>query len=126
MAFRRFCEAVVAGEPLALFGDGRQTRDFTFVSDAVAATRAAADATSAATGCAIDVGGGSRVSLKGAIDVLERQLPVQQFQAQEGDVRDTAADISRARALIENTPTVSLETGLEREWSWVQERHRPA
>lgn len=98
MAFRRFCEAVVAGEPLALFGDGRQTRDFTFVSDAVAATRAAADATSAATGCAIDVGGGSRVSLKGAIDVLERQLPVQQFQAQEGDVRDTAADISRARS----------------------------
>ena len=57
MAFRRFCEAIVAGAPIEVFGDGRQTRDFTYVADIVAATRAAAEA-STPPGRVYNIGGG--------------------------------------------------------------------
>jgi nucleoside-diphosphate-sugar epimerase len=69
MAFRRFCEAAVARRPIVIFGDGRQTRDFTYVADVIAATRAAA-AADAAGGAVLSVGGGSRVSLTGALERL--------------------------------------------------------
>src|ERR687892_907790 len=64
MAFNRFCRAALADEPVTLFGDGRQTRDFTYVADVVAATRAAA-VTAAAPGRVYNVGGGARGSLRG-------------------------------------------------------------
>jgi UDP-glucuronate 4-epimerase len=69
MTFRRFCEAAAARRPIVFFGDGRQTRDFTYVADVVAATRAAATADGAG-GAVLTVGGGSRVSLTGSLERL--------------------------------------------------------
>ena len=122
MAFRRFCHAALDGAPIRLFGDGRQTRDFTFVADVVAATRAAAVAPSAPGGV-YNIGGGARVSLNRTIEVLAgvagRPLDVRRQGRETGDVRHTGADIDRARADLGFTPRTGLEAGLEAELAWV-------
>ena len=125
MAFRRFCEAAAAGAPIRVFGDGRQSRDFTFVADVVAAIRAAGSLPGAG-GRAYNIGGGSPVSLAAALDVLAaiagRPLDVRRSGRQSGDVRHTAADISRARDDLGFAPPTSLADGLRAEYEWVLER----
>jgi len=100
MAFHRFLKAAAAGAPITLFGDGEQTRDFTFVGDAVAATIAAADR--GRPGGVYNIGGGSRVSMLQVLDIIARctgrRLDVRREPSQKGDMRDTYADTSRARA----------------------------
>jgi UDP-glucuronate 4-epimerase len=128
MAFRRFCEAIIADQPLELYGDGRQTRDFTYVVDIVAATRAAAEAATA-PGRVFNVGGGDRTSLNRALEVMAglagRPLDVRRGDRESGDVKDTGADTERARAELGFDPTTSLEDGLAAEFEWVQQRtHR--
>jgi nucleoside-diphosphate-sugar epimerase len=122
MAFSTFCRAVVRGERITVFGDGRQTRDFTYVDDVVAATRAAA-AAKGVEGGVYNVGGGSRISLADAIELLgelaERPLEVDNLAAQEGDVRDTGADIERARRDLGFDPQTDFATGLAAELEWV-------
>lgn len=122
MAFAIFCRAALDGKPLEIFGDGHQTRDFTFVRDVVAATRAAASAPGVG-GEALNVGGGSSVSLEQAVQVLQevagRTLVVQRISRQHGDVRDTAADITKARALLHYAPTTPFDEGLAAEWDWL-------
>ena len=126
MAFRIFCTESLHDRPIEIYGDGHQTRDFTFVSDIVAATRAAAESSSAPGGI-FNVGGGSRVSLRQAIDVLGEirgaPLDARFSQPQRGDVRDTAADISAAREHLGYEPQVTLEAGLEAQWGWAVEQH---
>jgi len=121
MAFNRFITAALADQPITLYGDGGQTRDFTFVSDAVAATIAAGDR--GVPGRAYNIGGGSRVSVQQVLDILERlvghPLKIAREGAQKGDVRDTFADTSLARADLEFAPKVSLEQGLEAEYRWL-------
>jgi UDP-glucuronate 4-epimerase len=123
MAFRRFCEAIVAGSPIEVFGDGRQTRDFTYVGDIVAATRAAAEA-DVAPGRVYNIGGGNRVSLRSALEVLAglagRPLDVRYGERESGDVQDTGADTSRAAAELRFAPSTSLEDGLAAELDWVR------
>jgi UDP-glucuronate 4-epimerase len=123
MAFRRFCEAVATGRPIELFGDGRQTRDFTYVADIVAATRAAGEGSASGV---LNVGGGARVSLNRTLEVLAgiagRPLDVRRGERESGDVQDTGADISRARALLGYAPATTVEEGLAAEFAWVQER----
>jgi UDP-glucuronate 4-epimerase len=125
MAFNRFCRAALADEPITLFGDGRQTRDFTYVADVVAATRAAA-LSPAAPGGVYNVGGGSRVSLRETLDVLAavsgRDLDVRCAEREHGDVADTGADIARARRDLGFTPRTSLDAGLSAELEWMAER----
>jgi UDP-glucuronate 4-epimerase len=125
MAFNAFCRAAVHGEPLVVFGDGAQTRDFTFVADVVRATRAAAVAP-AAPGNAYNVGGGTRVSVNEAIELLagfaERPLDVRRLDVERGDVRDTGADISRARADLGYDPRTAFPDGLLAEFEWMSER----
>jgi UDP-glucose 4-epimerase len=122
MAFHRFLRAARDGEPIRLFGDGEQTRDFTFVADAVAATRAAAE--SGQPGSVYNVGGGERVSLNRVLARIEtvtgRPLRVEREAAQKGDMRDTFADTTAARTDLGFRSTVDLEQGLQREWTWVQ------
>ena len=122
MAFHRFLEAARDGEPIHVFGDGRQTRDFTFVSDIVAATRAAAD--SGQPGGVYNVGGGERVALGDVIRRIEgitgRNLTLVREEVQKGDMRDTFADTTAARRDLGFRSTVSLDEGLEREWAWVR------
>jgi UDP-glucose 4-epimerase len=121
MAFHRFIRAALTDQPITLYGDGTQTRDFTFVTDAVAATIAAGER--GVPGRAYNVGGGSRVSVNDVLTILERltgrPLNVAREGSQKGDVRDTSADTSLARADLGFAPAVSLEDGLEAEYRWL-------
>jgi len=125
MGFHRFLSAAIAGAPITLYGDGEQTRDFTFVRDTVAATVAAGDR--GVPGRAYNVGGGSRVSINQVLDIIGRvsgrSLDVRREAAQKGDMRDTFADTSLARADLGFIPTVSLEEGLAAEYRWLSTTH---
>ncbi len=122
MAFNRFLRAAQAGEPIGVFGDGEQTRDFTFVADAVAGTIAAGDR--GRPGRAYNLGGGSRVSVNEVLDIVGRvtgkALQIVRGPAQKGDVRDTYADTTLARADLGFRPTVSLADGLAEEYRWLE------
>jgi len=128
MAFRRFCEAIVSGHPIEVFGDGRQSRDFTFVADIVAATLAAGFADTA-PGRVYNLGGGGSVSVNRTLETLAaiagRPLDVRHGERQEGDVADTGADTTRARAELGWSPGTSLHDGLAAEFEWVRERTVP-
>jgi nucleoside-diphosphate-sugar epimerase len=122
MGFHRFYSAVLAGKPLVQFGDGLQTRDFTFVADAAAATATAA--VRGVPGRVYNIGGGSRVSLKEVFDLIARvsgrPVQIDRQESQKGDMRDTYADTSRARADLGFAPSVSLEEGLRAMWRWME------
>jgi nucleoside-diphosphate-sugar epimerase len=121
MAFHKFLRAALRGDPITLYGDGEQTRDFTFVADAVDATVAAGE--KGMPGRAYNVGGGSRVSVNQLIAIIERidgkPLKVLREPAQKGDMRDTFADSTLARTDLGFAPKVSLEQGLEAEYRWL-------
>ncbi len=121
MAFNRFIKAALIGQPITLFGDGEQTRDFTYVSDAVAATIAAGER--GVPGRAYNIGGGSRVSVNHVLEIIGRiagkPLDVRREAPQKGDMRDTFADTTLARADLGFAPAVSLEKGLEAEYRWL-------
>lgn len=121
MGFHRFIRAAIKGEPITLYGDGEQTRDFTFVKDAVAATAAAG--TQGVPGRAYNIGGGSRVSINQVLQMIGRiagrPLDVRREPAQKGDMRDTFADTGLAKTDLGFAPTVSLEEGIEAEYRWL-------
>jgi UDP-glucose 4-epimerase len=121
MAFHKFITAAYAGQPITLFGDGQQTRDFTFVSDIVAATRAAGDR--GTPGAVYNIGGGSRVSVTEVLALIERvtrrTLQIDRQPSQKGDMRDTFADTTRARADLGFAPAVALADGLAAEADWL-------
>ncbi|MBD2773237.1 NAD-dependent epimerase/dehydratase family protein [Iningainema tapete] len=124
MAFHKFFQAVLLGEAIPIYGDGSQTRDFTFVSDAVAANLAAATIPEA-VGEIFNIGGGSRVVLTQVLDTLAeivgRTVKINQIEKAMGDARHTAADVSKARKILAYQPQVSLREGLIQEWYWVKE-----
>ncbi len=126
MAFHRFLAAARDGRPLTVFGDGLQTRDFTFIDDIVSAIRAAA--LSGQPGSVYNVGGGVRVALRDVLrlieQVTERNLTIDRDAAQKGDMRDTFADTSAAARDLGFRSTVPLAEGLAREWSWLQQGAR--
>lgn len=122
MGFNRFFSAILDGKPLVQFGDGLQTRDFTFVADAVTATAAAA--VRGVPGRVYNIGGGSRVSLREVFDLLARvsgrKVTIDQQGPQKGDMRDTYADTTRARQDLAFAPSVTLEEGLRAMWRWME------
>jgi UDP-glucose 4-epimerase len=122
MAFHRFLAACRDGRPIQVYGDGEQTRDFTFVDDIVNATRAAAQ--SGRPGQAYNIGGGERVTLNAVLgtieDVTGRRLERRHEGAQKGDMRDTFADTTLAQRDLGFRSTVSLTEGLAREWAWIK------
>jgi UDP-glucose 4-epimerase len=122
MGFHRFFTAIGAGRPLVQFGDGLQTRDFTFVADAVAATAAAA--VHGVPGRVYNIGGGSRVSLREVFDLIARvsgrPVTLDRQPAQKGDMRDTYADTTRAREDLGFRPSVTLEQGLAEMYRWME------
>jgi len=122
MAFHRFLTACRDGRPISVYGDGEQTRDFTFVDDAVSATRRAGE--SGRPGCVYNIGGGDRVSVNEVVrriaQVTGRAPEVRREAPQKGDMRDTFADTSAARRDLGFGATVSLSEGLRREWEWLR------
>jgi UDP-glucuronate 4-epimerase len=126
MAFDRFCRAALDGSPIVVYGDGSQTRDFTFVDDVVRATRRAAE-TPNAVGNVYNIGGGSQISLRRALGLLEEiagsGLDITFDPVQAGDVRDTGADTTRARTDLEFIPEYEFIRGLEAQFDWVRAQH---
>jgi len=122
MAFHRFLRAAITSQPIVLYGDGEQTRDFTFVADAATATADAA--TRGVPGRVYNIGGGSRVSVNRVLEIVGRlagrPLDVRREGVQKGDMRDTYADTSRARADLGFAPTVTIEEGLAAEYEWMK------
>jgi UDP-glucose 4-epimerase len=112
-----FVIAIARGEPVTIYGDGEQSRDFTFVSNVVDATLRAADAPSA-RGRIFNVAAGSPASVNELADAIGRILdrPVERRFAppRPGDVRDSWADITAAREALGFAPTVGLEDGIRR------------
>jgi UDP-glucose 4-epimerase len=121
MAFHRFIRAALSGGRITLFGDGEQTRDFTFVADIVAATMAAGDR--GVPGAVYNIGGGSRVTINHVLQLIERltgrRLDIERLPAEKGDMRDTFADTSRASRDLGFAPTHTLEMGLAAECEWL-------
>jgi nucleoside-diphosphate-sugar epimerase len=127
MAFHKFFKAVIENEAIPVYGDGEQTRDFTYISDAVAANLAAATAPEA-IGHIINIGGGSRAVLSDVLNMMEeivgQPIKRQHIEKAMGDARHTGADISKAQKLLGWQPQVSLREGLTQEWHWVKELYQ--
>lgn len=128
MAFHRFIAALLDSQTLEIYGDGEQTRDFTYVSDVVKANLAAT--VSGQAGGVYNIGGGERASVNQVIQMLEtlagRPAKVHSLQREAGDVRHTWADVSRARQEIGFSPQVGLQEGLKRQFDWQAGRKRDA
>src|SRR5262249_52589101 len=123
MGFHKFLRATIRGEPITVYGDGEQTRDFTFVSDAVEANLAGA--ARGVPGRVYNIGGGSRVSVNQVLDMIGRvssRKPMLAIEPdQKGDMRHTYADTWLARTALGFTPQVGLEDGLRAEYRWISE-----
>jgi UDP-glucuronate 4-epimerase len=120
MALRRVCEALLTGTAFPLYGDGSQSRDFTYVADAVDATVRAAHA--GRPHALYNVGGGEEATLAHVIGLLEsltgKSVVLERRERQAGDVRRTGADTSLARVTIGWRPATRLREGLRRELEW--------
>lgn len=123
MAFSRFITSALAGGPIEIYGDGRQTRDFTFVSDAVEANMLACGYEG--TERIFNIGGGTRISILEVLDLLGAAigsgLDVRFLDRAKGDVTDTWADTTLARSELGYRPVVPFEEGLDREVAWYRD-----
>jgi nucleoside-diphosphate-sugar epimerase len=122
MGFHRFWAAIERGEPVVVYGDGEQTRDFTYISDAVEAN-VLAWRTPCEPGMAFNIGGGARVSIRGVLGMMERlggrPVRITHAPAPPGDVRHTGADTTKARERLGHAPRVTLDEGLDRMRTWM-------
>jgi UDP-glucose 4-epimerase len=122
MAFHKFCKAMLRGEEIPVYGDGRQSRDFTYIDDAVEAN-VRAWKRSASQGV-YNIGGGSQVEVMEAIALLERALGVKarvRFEPRPpGDPLRTRADAGRLRADLDYATRVGIEDGLAAEAAWAK------
>jgi nucleoside-diphosphate-sugar epimerase len=124
MALARIIDALVRGSSFELYGDGLQSRSFTYVGDAVEATISALGG--GMTGAVYNVGGGEEATMREAIATLEkvsgRKLDVIERQAAAGDVRRTAADATKIAHDFGWRATTPLEHGLRAQWEWASAR----
>lgn len=120
MAFWRLIDSALHGNEMTVYGDGAQTRDFTYVADIVSATIAAAERGSA--GAVYNVGGGSRTALSEAIALISKEIGLaprlRTTTRQRGDARDTAADTSSIRRDLQFEPAWDLTSGLAQQVAW--------
>ena len=123
MAFHRFMRALLDGELIEIYGDGKQTRDFTFVSDIINGNLLAMQ--SALVGGVFNLGGGSRVVLNDVLETVQqvagKGAKIVYRDVQRGDVMHTLADTSKAMSELAYRPQVDLRTGLKEQWEWLQE-----
>ena len=120
MAFPRILDALASGKPFALFGDGEQSRSFTYVADVVAASVLAMER--APTRATYNVGGGEEATMNATIALLEsiadRELDVRREEAVAGDQRRTKADTTRIQTELGWQPETALAAGLRAQWEW--------
>jgi UDP-glucose 4-epimerase len=120
MAFSKFIRAMLEDEPITIYEDGEQTRDFTFVDDAVEANLLAME--SDVVGEVFNIGGGSQITVNKVVAMLEniigKDAKIKRIAKQKGDVRHTAADIKKARKLLGYEPRFDLRKGLSLQVEW--------
>jgi UDP-glucose 4-epimerase len=122
----KFFQAALEGRSATVYGDGRQTRDFTYVDNVVEANLLAAGApASRANGWVANVGAGARTDLLEVIEMIGaitgRPLGRVHQSPRPGDVRDSLASLERAAQVLGYRPRVSLEEGLRRTWAWMSD-----
>jgi nucleoside-diphosphate-sugar epimerase len=125
----KFCTAFLEKTDPVVFGDGEQTRDFTYVDNVVQANLLACEAP-AASGKVINIGTGARISLNQTLQLL-REISGNELQAKyepprDGDIRDSQADITLGREVLKYDPTVDFPEGLRRTFAWYQESEAKA
>ncbi len=122
MAFTRFFNSIIKDKKLSIFGNGEQTRDFTYVDDIVKATINAA--TSDSVGEILNVGGGSVFSLSQIIEfmkeITEKEFEIDFNAEQKGDVKHTSADISKAKKLINYKSNTDIKYGLTQQYEYIK------
>ncbi|NPV50433.1 MAG: SDR family oxidoreductase [Candidatus Methanofastidiosum sp.] len=113
----RFISSIMKGSPIDIYGDGDQTRDFTFVEDVVNANLLSCESKKS-DGKTLNIAGGKRISVNDLSQKIAKMLGIEveiiYRERREGDVKDSLADISLARALIDYTPKYSLDNGLKK------------
>lgn len=123
MAFHRFFRWALEGKPLEVYGDGRQSRDFTHVDDIVEANWLAFQ--KGISGEVYNIGGGSRITLNEVIDLIRvitgLDCEARYEGVQKGDVRHTSADTTKAETALGYKPRVSIQQGLKEEYEWIKE-----
>jgi len=122
MAFHKFITAVMNGDQIEIYGTGEQTRDFTFIDDAVQANIQAFK--SARPGEVYNIGGGSRIKLIDAIRIIEetvgKEANLVYTEPQRGDARHTFSDITKAKTDFDYAPCVDVKSGLEKHFEWLK------
>jgi nucleoside-diphosphate-sugar epimerase len=117
----RFMLAILEGQQPVIYGDGEQTRDFTYIENVVDETLRACEAEKA-SGKVFNGGTGARISLNEVLKLLEkvtgRKIQAKYDPPRAGDIRDSQADISLARKVLGYEPRVHFEEGLTRTWKW--------
>jgi UDP-glucose 4-epimerase len=120
MAIHKFVKAILNDEKITVYGDGTQTRDFTYVVDAVEANILAARGN--VVGEVFNIGGGSRISMNELIKLMEvmvdKRANIKYIEKQKGDVRDTWADVSKAKEILHWVPKVNINNGFKRFIEW--------
>lgn len=127
MAFNRFARAALTGDEISLFGDGEQSRDFTYISDIVEANLSAAQHGQA--GQVFNIGGGTQATVNAVLDIFRshvgEKLRIKRLERQVGDARHTSADTGFARSVLKYKPQVSLEQGIKSELDWMAQQLNP-
>jgi UDP-glucose 4-epimerase len=123
MAFHKFIRAILKGEELTIYGDGNQTRDFTYIDDVVKANFLVMEKN--CSGEVFNIGGGTRTRVNEVLVLLERLIKkkalVRHINPQKGEMRDTLADIGKGKTWLNYNPGFDLPEGLMKEIEWVKE-----
>ncbi|MFZ0412989.1 MAG: SDR family oxidoreductase [Candidatus Acidiferrales bacterium] len=122
----RFMLAVIEGQPPVVYGDGEQSRDFTYIDNVVDETLRACEA-NGASGLVFNGGTGARITLNQVLKQLEkitgRKIQAKYDPPRNGDIRDSQADVSLARQVLGYQPLVQFEAGLQRTWDWYKSNY---
>lgn len=122
MAFHKFFKCISEDKNISIYGDGNQTRDFTYIDDIIEANHASIDKGKA--GEIYNIGGGNRNKLNDIIPLLEeicrKKIKLSYQEEHKGDVPHTYASVEKARADIDYSPQTHLQDGLKEEWAWIQ------
>jgi UDP-glucose 4-epimerase len=122
MAFTKFCYKALKGEEIVIFGDGNQSRDFTFIDDIVSANLMAAEA--GKSGGVYNIGGGTNATVNEVLDILKKlsgPLTIRYSEKMVGEARKTSADTTKAKVDLGFSPKVSLEEGIAAQYQWMKD-----
>ena len=126
MACHKFFKSICENKEITVFGDGQQTRDFTYIDDIIDANLSSIE--NGKPGETYNLGGGTQRKLVDIIPIFEetsrRKVKIRFVSGQKGDVRHTLADIRKAKADLKYEPKTKLEEGLGHEWEWIKTLER--